>query len=140
MAKISPIDGGGNNILSTYICTEPLGRPPFASDHGSVDVQSILGTLQTSVDHFSKQDRLRTVERVWFEMARISMLHSKWSVALQILLPLWQDLSWRRSGWFVLLEEFDLMLRDCAQRTGDAESLVAVEWELLCRCKPNPKL
>lgn len=135
MAKIPPSDGGENSILGTYICTEPLGRPPFATDHGPVDVQSLLGTLQTSVDYFSKLGRLRTVERVWFEMARLSMLHGKWSVALQILLPLWQDLSWRRSGWFVLLEKFDLMLRECARRTGDAQSLVAVEWELLCHRK-----
>ena len=127
-------DTQSNNLLSTYICTEPFGRSPLVTESGSADVESILGALQLSMDFFSKQDRQRTVERIQLEIARISMLHSMWSAALQVLLPLWRNLSWRRSGWFALLAEVDWALRECARHIGDGRTLVTVEWELLCHC------
>ena len=132
MANLLSRAAGEFSILKTYVCTEPFGRPHFAADYGDVDNQGIVSTLEKSIDYFSKQDRPRTVEWLYLEVARIYMLHSKWSEASQILLPLWRDLSWRRSGWFVLIEEVDQLLKECAQRTGDVETLVAVEWELLC--------
>ena len=121
------------NILKTYVCTEPFGRPPFAADHSNIDVQETVSTLEKSVDFFSKHDRSRTVEWLSFEIARIFTLHGEWSAASQILLPLWRDLSWRRSRWLVLIEEADRLLKECAQQMGDVKTLVAVEWELLCR-------
>ena len=133
MANLLSRAEGEYSILKTYVCTEPFGRPPFAADYGDFDNQEIVSTLEKSVDYFSKQDRPRTVEWLYLEIARISMLHGKWSAASQILLPLWRYLSWRRSGWFFLIEEVDQLLKECAQRTGDVETLVAVEWELLCR-------
>ena len=50
---------------------------------------------------------------------------------MQILVPLWHTLTWRREGWWNLLVELDLLLRECARFTGDSETLIAVEWELL---------
>lgn len=132
MANLQSQPAGAYNLFKTYVCTEPFGRPPFPADHDYVNNQEIVTTLEKSVDYFSNQDRSRTVEWLSFESAHISMLRGKWSAALQILLPLWRDLSWRRSGWFVLIEEVDQILKECAQQMGDVETLVAVEWELLC--------
>ena len=104
----SVIDGMGdgnshlNGILDTYIYKEPFGRFPLGQEQESADVDSRLGALQTSTDYFAKQGRSRTVERVLFEMARVNMFYGRWSAALQVLLPLWRESSWRRSGWFTL--------------------------------------
>ena len=133
MANSQSHAGEEHNLLKTYIFTEPFGRFPFATDHGHIDDEEIVSTLEKSVDYFSKQDRSRTVEWLSFEIARISMLHGKWSAASQTLIPLWRDLSWRRSRWYILIEEVDRILKECAQQTGDVETLVSVEWELLCR-------
>ena len=95
-------DSHVNNILNTYIYKEPFEKPPLGQEQQSTDLDSRLGALQTSMDFFSKRDRSRTVERISFEVARANMLHGRWSAALHVLLPLWRESSWRRSGWFVL--------------------------------------
>lgn len=95
-------DSHVNNILNSYIYKEPFGRSPLGKEHESADLDSRLGALQTSMDFFSKQGRSRTVERILFEMARVNMFNGRWSAALRVLLPLWRESSWRRSGWFAL--------------------------------------
>ena len=95
-------DSHVNNTLNTYIYKEPFGRSPFAQEQEPADLDSRLGALQTSMNYFSKQDRSRTVERILFEIARVNMHYGRWSAALHVLLPLWRESSWRRSGWFVL--------------------------------------
>ena len=100
------IGSQANQILGTYICTEPFRRPLGEKEQGSMDLESLLENLQTSLDYFSKQGRSRTVERVWLEIARAKTLHGKWREALQIILKQWRNISWRRSGWFVLYVRF----------------------------------
>ena len=57
--------------------------------------------------------------------------NKQWGNAMQILVPLWQTLSWRQEGWWNLVEDIDRTLRQCARLIGDSETLIAVEWELL---------
>ena len=95
-------DSHVNDILNSYIYKEPFGRSPSGKEQASADLDSRLEALQKSMDFFSKQGRSRTVERIWFEMARVNMLNGRWSAALHVLSPLWRESSWRRSGWFVL--------------------------------------
>ena len=141
MASLYPTaameDGESINLFRSFMVTEPFGRSPYSNQMGTLDLESMLATLQLSLEYFSKQERTRTVERIRLEMTRISIFHHRWSTALQDLVLLWQGLSWRNSGWFSLLEEVGWMLRECAVRTADAKTLVAVEWELLCRCKQD---
>lgn len=134
----SPKKSGEFSIYRSYLCTEPFGRPPLDAEFGSVNLGRLLETLQLSTEYFSKQDRLRTAERLRLEMARLNMEDGEWKAALRILLPVWQRLSWRWEGWWDLVVEVDLALKDCALKVGDIETLIAVEWELLCGCRyPN---
>ena len=120
-------------VLNTYICTDPLGRSLSERERSTLGIDGLLEILQLSMDYFAEHRRSRIVERICFEMARINVLESRWRSALQVLLPIWPSLSWRKDGWFSILQHVDRLLRDCARREGDGVTLVAIEWELLCQ-------
>ncbi len=122
------------SIYDTYLCTEPAGDLPILIRNGPDEYTALLRTLQRSADHFAERDQARVVERLQFEMAKLHMGHRQWERAMRVLLPLWQTLSWRKAGWWSLLEEVGWAVRECARSVRDAETLVAVEWELMSRC------
>ena len=123
-----------SSIFDTYVCREPAGDVPLLIRNGPDEYTALLRTLQRSADHFSERDQTRVVDRIHFEQARLHMQHHQWRHAMRILVPLWQSLSWRKSGWWLLLQEVDNALQECASNVGDADTLVAVQWELLNRC------
>lgn len=121
-------------IYDTYVCREPAGDVSLLINNGPDRYTALLRTLQRSADHFAERDQNRTVERIQFEMVRLHMENGQWQRAMRTLVPLWQNLSWRQSGWWHLLAELDWALKECARRVQDTEMLVAVEWELMNRC------
>ena len=131
----SPQASNELSVYRSYLFTEPFGRSPLTTDQGTVNLGRLLEIFKKSVDHFTRHNRLRTVERLRLEMARLNMENGEVNTALQLLLPLWQELSWRREGWWDLVAEVDWALRDCARHVGDERTLIAVEWELLCNCE-----
>ena len=123
------------SIYDTYLCREPANDVPLLIRNGPDEYTARLRTLQRSVDYYAEKDHTRTVERLQLEMARVHMQNDRCDRAARVLIPISQTLSWRRAGWWVLLEEVDWALRDCARRIGDIPMLIAVEWELMCSCK-----
>lgn len=120
------------SIYDTYLCREPANDVPMLIRNGPDEYTALLRTLQRSADFFAEKDHTRAVERLQLEIARVHMQNKRWDRAARVLVSLSQTLSWRRAGWWVLLEEIDWALRDCARRIGDLETLIAVEWELMC--------
>lgn len=125
------------SVYDTYLCREPANDVPMLIRNGPDEYTALLRTLQRSADYFAEKDHTRTVERLQLEIARVHMQNKRWDRAARVLISLSQTLSWRRAGWWVLLEEMDWALRDCARRIGDLQTLIGVEWELMCSCKPN---
>ena len=145
MSRKSPTSEEGSStgasaipsVYDTYLCREPANDVSMLIRNGPDEYTSLLRTLQRSADYFADKDHTRVVERLQLEIARVHMQNKRWDRAARVLVSLSQTLSWRRAGWWVLLEEIDWALRDCARRIGDLETLIAVEWELMCNCKPN---
>lgn len=81
------------------------------------------------VQHVPKQER--AVERLRLKLAHEQMRNGQWTEATQNLRTLWHSMSWRREGWWNLVEEVCWSLRTCARETGDGGSIVGVEWELM---------
>lgn len=79
---------------------------------------------------------MRAVERLQFATGKVFMQQKQWGNALRVMRPLWESLSWRRAGWWQLVEEVDWALRECARMACDPETLIAVEWELLSKSRP----
>lgn len=132
MARPNPVTL--SSIYDTYLCKDLLSRSP-TPEIDLLDLpNSRLKSLQSSVGYFSKQGRTRTVERLKFETARVYLEEKEWKNAMKILIPLWQTISWRQAGWWHLVEEINWALKRCAHNVGDAETLLAVEWELMNNC------
>ena len=127
-----------HSLYDTFFCQEPGREDPFSVTSDPEDRTSLLEIYQKSVEYFAERKRIRTVERLQYEAALLHIQSKQWKRALKILVPLWQNLSWRQAGWWHLLEGVDLALRDCAREAGDADILVAVEWELLSNCRFAP--
>jgi hypothetical protein len=123
-----------SHLYDTYLCPEPhleYGLPGKRSfDHGAVMIKA----LGRAAEHFSKRYQRRAVERAQYEMAREFMRAERWEEAMDLVKPLWKNLSWRSAGWWPLVEEISWAVRACARHMGDGELLVAVEWELLSNC------
>ena len=122
-------------VYDTYLCREPAGDVPLLIRNGPDEYTASMRTLQRSADYFAEKDQVRAVERLQWEMAKVHMEHGQWERAARILTPLWQTLSWRKAGWWQLLEEVDWALRDCATQIRNLETLISVDWELLNDCE-----
>lgn len=122
------------SIYNTFLCKDLLSRASTSEE----DLLGLPGPrlekLKLSAESYSKQSRLRAVERLQLETARIYMEEKEWRNAIRILIPLWQTISWRQAGWWHLVEDIDWALNQCARNVGDAETLLAVEWELMNNC------
>jgi len=123
--------GNRSYIYDTYLTPDPHVEYPFSSQPGIIHSKLILGFLETAVDEFSKREQIRMTERQKLVMAKEYMRLGSWTNGLDILLPLWPGLTWRRNGWWDLMEEFGWALRECALRAQDGETLLKVDWELL---------
>lgn len=123
------------SIYDTYLCREPADDVPLLIRNGPDEYTASMRTLQRSADYFADRDQVRSVERLQLEMARVHMKNEQWERAARALTPLWQTLSWRKAGWWQMLEEVDWALRDCATRIRNLETLIAVNWELLNTCE-----
>ncbi len=121
-------------IYDTYLCKERLSiwtNPPETVSLDSYEAR--LRILQASSGYFLELDRMRAVERLQFATGKVFMQQKQWGNALRVMRPLWESLSWRRAGWWQLVEEVDWALRECARMACDPETLIAVEWELLSK-------
>ena len=123
------------SLYNSYLLTEPFGRSPLSGSSGLVNVDRWQEILRKAADYFARKNQTRTVERLQLELALSNMRNSRWSAALEMLLSMWPQLSWRREGWWDLLADIDWALKDCAREVRDQRTLVAVEWELLCNSK-----
>ena len=122
------------HLYDAYLCPPPHVEYPLSGpenfDHGAL----LIDTLKKAVEHYSLRQQHRAIERARYEISREYRRLSKWKEAMEILKPLWQNLSWRRTGWWNLVEEVSWDVRACARNLGDGDTLVAVEWELLSDC------
>jgi hypothetical protein len=121
----------------TYLCTEPHEEYPLPGKSG-VDHSRLV--LDVATEEFEIRGQKRAVQQLTFEMAREEMRQEDWAAALRTLRPLWQSMTWRREGWWGLVEDVSWALRDCAEKVGDAGSIVSTEWELLCNGRISENL
>lgn len=122
------------HIYDTYLAPEPYDEYPLSDKAGTNHARLILKYLTTSSKEFSKRGQLRMVESQKLDIAREHLRLGEWQNAVDILRSTWPALTWRRDGWWQLMEEFGWALRECARQTQDAETLLKVDWELMNSC------
>jgi hypothetical protein len=122
-------------LYDTYLAPETHVESPPSEQAGFDHSELILSTMKAALAEFSKRDQTRQVERLSLEIAEEYIRIGSWSEAYHVLQPLWSTLSWRRSGWWGLMETFGWALRECALKVKDSETLLRVDWELLNKGK-----
>ncbi|KAI9758139.1 MAG: hypothetical protein M4579_003171 [Chaenotheca gracillima] len=95
------------NAYDTYMSPEPHVESPLPGHQGT--------------------DHLKLAENA---IGNEYMHAERWGHALKVLWPLWQNMSWRREGWWALVEDVGLAVRECAMQTNDAMAMVYAQWEL----------
>lgn len=113
-----------------YLCPEPHEEYPIENIAGynySADVQL---SLQRACQQFSSHGQLQETQHLQLLQALEHMNEGRWQDALSILKPLWMAPTWRRSGWWPLLQEVGWAAFECASHAGDSEMLVHLEWTL----------
>lgn len=126
---------GKSYLYDTYLAPEPHVEAPEPGQPGFDHSSLIIDTLKASLEHFAARRQVRKVESLSLEIAREYMRVGRWTDAHKTLLPLWPQLTWRADGWWELMGEFAWTLRECSLRVHDSETLIWVNWELLCRGK-----
>lgn len=120
-------------LYDTYLAPETHFEAPSPEKTSFNHSELILATLEDALGEFSKRHQTRQVERLSLEIAEEYIRIGSWSEALSMLQPLWPTLSWRRSGWWQLMERYGRALRESAIKVEDSETLLRVDWELLNR-------
>ncbi|KAK2807820.1 hypothetical protein FQN49_008772, partial [Arthroderma sp. PD_2] len=124
-----------SNVYDTYQAPEPHNEYPVVDQPGANYSKQILGFLEGSIAEFAKRGQLRVVEKQKLDMAKEYARLESWTDAIQVLRPLWLLLSWREEGWWSLMEECGWLLRECAVRCGDFETVYRIDWELMNKSK-----
>ncbi|KAI9819952.1 MAG: hypothetical protein M1827_006522 [Pycnora praestabilis] len=115
----------------TYLCSEPYNEVASSSDGGVDYLTLILNFLSLAVEEFQQRDQFRAVQGLRLDLAREYMRGEQWNDALSVLKPLWRDMTWRKEGWWIMVEETCWAIQDCARHVNDGGTFLATEWELL---------
>ncbi|KAL2872204.1 uncharacterized protein BJX67DRAFT_102450 [Aspergillus lucknowensis] len=118
-------------LYDTYLAPETHIEAPQPGTGGFDHSSLILETLKAALAEFSKRRQVRMTESLGLEIAEEYIRLGSWQEAYEILHPLWAPLTWRRSGWWQLMEKFAWALRECAAQIQDYETVLRVDWELL---------
>ncbi|KAJ5995707.1 hypothetical protein N7481_002684 [Penicillium waksmanii] len=135
----SPASQIGNKsyMYDTYLAPAPNQEYPQPGEIGFDHSSLILSTLKAALEEFSKRHQTRKVESLSLEIAQEYIRIGSWAEAYKALQPHWATLTWRRSGWWQLMEAFGWALRESALKIQDQETVLKVDWELLNKAFPS---
>ncbi|KAM7224000.1 trafficking protein particle complex subunit 11 [Rhypophila decipiens] len=120
----------------TYMCPEPYEEYPLESfagrEDGGVDhSQLIVEMLIRARREFMKRGQIRFAAELSLECAMELGSIKDWKSIVELLRPIWKDMSFRREGWVGVVEDLSWTLRTAAVMAGEADLVVAIDYELL---------
>lgn len=120
-----------NRVYDHYLVPEPHEELPLQGKQGFNHLM-VIGTLtDQTVSEFTGRGQLRLSEHTSFEHAQDLAQAERYEEALKILVPLYEEASWRADHWHDFLGELLFLVHRCSQEVKDAEHLLASTWELL---------
>ncbi|KAI1129354.1 Gryzun, putative trafficking through golgi-domain-containing protein [Nemania abortiva] len=113
-----------------YMCPEPHEEYPLEGP-GINHAQLIFDHLTLARTEFHKRRQKRASVELALDSCRELEKMGKWQQLLELLAPLWRDMSFRSEGWWDITEAVSWTLRNAALETGQKELVVAIDWELM---------
>jgi hypothetical protein len=120
-----------NQVYDHYLVPEPHLELPLGGTVGGYEHwKDIVTKLGDAILEFEARGQLRQVEQLQLDVSKTLLRARKYKEAFKVLRPLWENMAWRREGWWNLASEVLWALHECALRIQDTETFVASEWEL----------
>ncbi|KAI1272416.1 Gryzun, putative trafficking through golgi-domain-containing protein [Xylaria sp. FL0933] len=116
----------------TYMCPEPHEEYPLEGpciNHARL----IFDHLMLARAEFQKRHQKRTSVELILDSCRELEKMGEWRHILELLAPLWRDISYRSEGWWDITEAMSWVLRNAAFEAGQKQFIVAIDWELMNR-------
>ncbi|TGJ88175.1 hypothetical protein E0Z10_g570 [Xylaria hypoxylon] len=114
----------------TYMCPEPHEEYPLEGP-GINHARLIFDHLTLARTEFQKRRQKRVSVELALDSCRELERMGKWQQILELLAPLWRDMSFRSEGWWDITEAVSWTLRNAAFEAGQKELIVAIDWELM---------
>lgn len=127
------------NAYDTYLCPEPYEEYP-SEGRGTRHTQQALRYWALAKAEFQKRQQNRIVAEMAVECSKELEQIMAWKEILELLTPIWRDMSFRTEGWWDITEVLSWTLRNAAAKAGQADLIVAIDWELVNRSftrRPN---
>ncbi|KAL5600936.1 hypothetical protein BROUX41_005770 [Berkeleyomyces rouxiae] len=114
----------------SYLCPEPFEEYPL---EGSLTNHSqlVVDCLMAATRAFEQRNQRYAVAEITIECAKEFTAMGSPDKAVDILLPLWQDSSFRAHGWLDITEEICWSLRKAAVGANRGDVVLSVDWELM---------
>lgn len=137
-----PIPPAASKILhrayayDSYMCPEPYEELPLEGmgvNHSNL----ILQALSAARHEFRMRGQTRLEAELAIECANELMNVGNYKPALELLLPLWENMTFRAEGWWDISERLSWMLRSAAKKASMANIVVSIDWELMNCSKYN---
>lgn len=116
----------------TYMCPEPHEEYPLEGP-GVNHARLIFDHLMLARTEFQKRRQKRASVELALDSCSELEKMGEWQQILELLAPLWRDMSFRSEGWWDITEAVSWTLRNAAFETGQKEFIVAIDWELMNR-------
>ncbi|KAF2999137.1 hypothetical protein E8E14_005869 [Neopestalotiopsis sp. 37M] len=130
LSEVSKSAAKAYNAFDTYMCPEPYEEYPLDGE-GFDHARYILKYLNAAKAEFQKRHQARLAAEIALGAAKELEYLKEWKQILELLTPMWRDSSFRREGWLGAAEALGWTLRKAAAKAGQADLVIAIDWELL---------
>lgn len=133
---ISPGTNATNSAYTydTYMCPEPHEELPL--EKPGVDYSRlIIDCLMAARIQFQDRGQRRLLAEISLECAKEAAILELWDDVTTLLLPVWEDMPFRREGWTDITEDINWTLRPAAVKKGLGDVVLSIDWELLHKSK-----
>ncbi len=116
----------------SYMCPEPYKEYPLVGK-GVNHARMIFDLLMHAKSEFQKRRQLRMSAELALDCCKELERLQAWKHILELLTPLWRSMPFRSEGWWDIVEALSWTLRNAAVKVGQANLIIAIDWELLNR-------
>ncbi|KAM0722891.1 hypothetical protein Q7P37_001089 [Cladosporium fusiforme] len=120
-----------SGAYDTYLVPPPHKEYPDQEKSGVDHVTLIMQLSNHAVREFADRKQTRMGEQIKLDAGRDLVKAGHFDEALDQLVSLWKDCTWRNDGWHALYDELLHELHQCAKETGSPELMLTTTWELL---------
>jgi trafficking protein particle complex subunit 11 len=118
-----------SHFYDSYLALEPHLEFSVGNKKGYDYSLEIVKTIQSTTRSFLDCHQTRFVERLRLDEAREHLREQRWDDVMLIMRLIWPCLTWRQAGWWRMVAEAAWIFRQAAIQTGNAESLLRLDWE-----------